>query len=374
MTETAKPPAGPAIDLKRRLIDRLGAYAGIDAVAGSEQAMVERLAGDLAPLVDEVFIDSFGNIAATKRGPTNGPSLMIAAHSDEIGGVVKAIEADGMIRFERLGGLVETLLVGRAVRVNGLLGVVGVKSGHITPPAEQLSVPPLRDLYIDLGYDSAAEVAALGIEIGDPIAYDAPMRALANPDRLSGKALDNRIGCAILVELASALRDRDLSSTLHYVSTVQEEVGLRGARMITHRLNPTAAFVLDTMPAGGTPDVSASRDLSMRIGAGPVITVLSQSRGGGIIVQPAIRDFLLRVAEEQGIQVQRAIFYGGNSDAAAIHLVQSGVPTGVVNLARRYSHSPVETLDINDAIGAFELLHSAALEFSAATELSFLGP
>lgn len=374
MTETAKPPAGPAIDLKRRLIDRLGAYAEIDAVAGSEQAMVERLAGDLAPLVDEVFIDSFGNIAATKRGPTNGPSLMIAAHSDEIGGVVKAIEADGMIRFERLGGLVETLLVGRAVRVNGLLGVVGVKSGHITPPAEQLSVPPLRDLYIDLGYDSAAEVAALGIEIGDPIAYDAPMRALANPDRLSGKALDNRIGCAILVELASALRDRDLSSTLHYVSTVQEEVGLRGARMITHRLNPTAAIVLDTMPAGGTPDVSASRDLSMRIGAGPVITVLSQSRGGGIIVQPAIRDFLLRVAEEQGIQVQRAIFYGGNSDAAAVHLVQSGVPTGVVNLARRYSHSPVEMLDINDAIGAFELLHSAALEFSAATDLSFLGP
>lgn len=144
--------------------------------------------------------------------------------------------------------------------------------------------------------------------------------------------------------------------------------------MITHRLNPTAAFVLDTMPAGGTPDVSASRDLSMRIGAGPVITVLSQSRGGGIIVQPAIRDFLLRVAEEQGIQVQRAIFYGGNSDAAAVHLVQSGVPTGVVNLARRYSHSPVETLDINDAIGAFELLHSAALKFSAATELSFLGP
>lgn len=373
MTETAKPTATSAMELKRRLIERLGAYAEIDAVAGSEQAMVERLASDLSPLVDEVFIDAFGNIAATKHGPADGPSLMIAAHSDEIGGVVKSIEADGTIRFERLGGLVETLLVGRVVRVNGLPGVVGAKAGHITPPAEQLSVPPLRDLYIDLGFDSAAEVAALGIEIGDAIAYDAPMRALANPDRLSGKALDNRIGCAIVVELASALRDRDLSSTLHLVSTVQEEVGLRGAQMITHRLNPTAAIVVDTMPAGGTPDVSASRELSMRIGAGPVITVVSQSRGGGIIVQSAIRDFLLRVASEQGIPVQRALFYGGNSDAAAVHLVQSGVPTGVVNLARRYSHSPVETLDINDAIGAYALLHAAAVEFSASIDLSFLG-
>lgn len=372
MTEPVSSPKASAGALKQRLIDRLGAYAQIDAVAGFEQAMVERLVSDLAPLVDEVFIDPFGNIAATKQGPVTGPSLMIAAHSDEIGGVVKAVEADGMIRFERLGGLVETLLVGRAVRIKGLRGVVGVKAGHITPPSEQFSVPPLRDHYIDLGFDTAAGVAALGIEIGDPIAYEAPMRELANPDRLSGKALDNRIGCAILVELASALRDRELSSTLHFVSTVQEEVGLRGAQMITHRLNPTAAIVLDTMPAGGTPDVSATRDLSMRIGAGPVVTVVSQSRGGGIIVQAAIRDFLLRVAAEQGIPVQRALFYGGNSDAAAVHLVRSGVPTGVVNLARRYSHSPVETLDINDAIGAFELLRAAAVEFSAATDLSFL--
>lgn len=360
-------------DLKQRLVARLGDYAAIDAAAGYEQAMVERLRSDLSPLVDDVYIDPFGNIAATKHGPAGSPSLMIAAHSDEIGGVVKAIEPDGMIRFERLGGVIESLLVGRAVRVNGYAGVVGAKAGHITPPAERLTVPPLRDLYIDLGFDSADEVTALGIEIGDPIAYDAPMRALANPDRLSGKALDNRIGCAILVELASALRAHPVGATLHFVSTVQEEIGLRGAQMITHHLNPTAAIVVDTMPSGGTPDVSATRDLSMRIGLGPVITVISQSGGGGIIVQPAIRDFLFRLAAEHQIPAQRALFYGGNSDAAAVHLVRSGIPTGIVNLARRYSHSPVETLDINDAIGAYKLLRAAAVEFSATTDLSFLG-
>lgn len=359
--------------LKERLTIRLGEYAAIDAVAGYEQAMVARLEADLADLVDDVFIDAFGNIVGTKHGPADGPSLMIAAHSDEIGGVVKAIEPDGMIRFERLGGVIETLLVGRAVRVRGHAGVVGAKAGHITPPAERLQAPPMRDLYIDLGFDSAAEVLALGVEIGDPIAYEAPMRSLANPDRLSGKALDNRIGCAILVELAAALRDETLAATIYYVSTVQEEIGLRGAQMITHRLNPTAAIVLDTMPSGGTPDVSATRDLSMRIGLGPVVTLISAGGGGGIIVPPAMRDLLTRIAADNGIPIQRALFYGGNSDAAALHLVRSGIPTGVVNLARRYSHSPVETLDINDAIGAYELLLATIRSFSAETDLSFLG-
>lgn len=359
--------------LKRRLIERLRAYAAIDAVAGYERAMVERLRDDLAPYVDDIFIDAFGNIVATRHGPADGPSLMIAAHSDEIGGVVKAVEPDGMIRFERLGGVIESLLVGRAVRVGGHAGVVGVKAGHITPPAERLTVPPLRDLYIDLGFDSAEDVSALGIEIGDPIAYEAPTRALANPDRFSGKALDNRIGCAILVELAVALRGEPPASTLHLVATVQEEVGLRGAQIITHRLNPTAAIILDTMPAGGTPDVSATRDLSMRIGHGPVITLMSQSGGGGIIVQPGMRDFLLQLAATHQVPVQRALFTGGNSDAAAVHLVRSGIPTGAVNLARRYSHSPVEMLDINDAIGAFHLLKAAALEFGIETDLTFLG-
>ncbi|MDQ3694265.1 MAG: M28 family peptidase [Chloroflexota bacterium] len=359
--------------IRERLVERLRAYAEIDAVAGHEQPMVARLRADLTPHVDNVFIDAFGNIVATKRAEADAPSLMIAAHSDEIGGVVKAVEPDGMIRFERLGGIIESLLVGRAVRVKGHAGVVGAKAGHITPPAERLSVPPLRDLYIDLGFDSAAEVTALGIEVGDPIAYEAPMRALANPERFSGKALDNRIGCAILVELAISLKDERPPATVHFVSTVQEEIGLRGAQMITYRLNPTAAIVLDTMPSGGTPDVTASRDLSMRIGHGPVVTVVSQGSGGGIIVQPAILNFLLQIAAANQIPVQRALFYGGNSDAAAVHLVRAGIPTGVLNLARLYSHSPVETLDINDAVGAYHISRAAALEFSAATDLSFLG-
>ncbi|HEV2109606.1 MAG TPA: hypothetical protein VGR16_15205 [Thermomicrobiales bacterium] len=359
--------------LTERLVERLGDYAAIDAVAGHEQPMVRRLIEDLRGLVAHVEVDAFGNVIATVDGPEGAPALMLAAHSDEIGGVVKAIEPNGMIRFERLGGVVETLLVGRAVRVHGHHGVIGVKAGHITPPAERLIAPPLRELYVDLGFDSAEEVRELGVEVGHPIAYEAPMRRLANPDRLSGKALDNRVSCGILVELAERLRGVALSCTLHLVITAQEEVGLRGAEIVTYRLDPTAAIVLDTMPSGGTPEVSATKDLPVQIGAGPVITLVSQGSDRGAIAQPAMRDALLAIAEREGIPYQRGIFYGGNSDAASVHLVRAGVPTGIVNIARRYSHSPVETLDIRDAVGALHLLEAYARDFSAETDLSFLG-
>lgn len=360
-------------ETRTRLIELLGEYAAIDGVAGHEHDIVARLVVDLTPFVDQIDIDPFGNIVATKAGPAGAPSLMIAAHSDEIGGAVKAIEPDGMIRFERLGGLVESLLVGRAVRIRRHAGVVGCRPGHLTPPPERLTVPPMRELYIDLGFDSASEIEALGVGVGDAIVYDAPMRALANPDRFSGKALDNRVGCAIVVELARRLQGVTLGCTLHLVVTVQEEVGLRGARMVTHRLNPTAAIIVDTMPAGGTPDTSATKDLAARMGRGPVLTLASQGGSSGMVAQPGLRDFLLRVAEREEIAYQPALFYGGNSDAAAVHLVNAGIPTAAINIARRYSHSPVETLDITDALGALRWAEAAARAFDGETDLSFLG-
>jgi endoglucanase len=348
-------------------------YAAIDAVSGHEQALVRRLRDDLAPLVDEFFIDPFGNIAGTRHGDDRDTSLMIAAHSDEIGCLVKSIEPSGMVRIAPIGGVGETLLVGRHVRVCGLAGVIGNKAGHISTPDERRTAPRIRDLYIDFGFDSADQVREAGIRVGDPVAYHQPVVRLANPDRIAGKAVDNRVSCALVVLLARALKDAKLPCTVHLVVTVQEEVGLRGARMITHRLNPTAAIAVDTMPAGGTPDVSDTQDLTMRIGAGPVITLASQSGGGGALAQPGMARFLDACAGDMGVTAQRGLFYGGNSDAAAMHLVGSGVPVGILNIARRYSHSPAEMLDLNDAMGAFRMLVAAAMSFSAATDLSFLG-
>lgn len=348
-------------------------YANIDAISGHEQALVVRLAEDLRPHVDEMFVDAFGNVVGTRHGGDRETSLMISAHSDEIGMLVKSIESTGMVRIAPIGGVSESLLVGRHVRARGVSGVFGNKAGHISTPEERRTAPAFRDLYVDFGFDTADEVENAGIRVGDPIAYDAPVKRLGNPDRISGKAVDNRISCALVVLLAKALKAVPLPSTVHFVVTVQEEVGLRGAKIITHRLNPTAAIAVDTMPAGGTPDVSDTQDLTMRIGEGPVLTLASRSSSGGALAQPGMVRFLDSCADTVDVTMQRGLFFGGNSDAASMHLVRSGIPVGIVNIARRYSHSPVEMLDLNDAMGAFMVLGAAALSFNADTDISFLG-
>ncbi len=365
------------VDQEKEAIFTLTAeLAAIDGPAGFEGPVVRRLLELFTPLADTVTVDRFGNVIATRHGrggPGSGPSLMIAAHSDEIGGIVRAFEPDGMIRFERLGGVVETTLIGRRVRINGLRGVVGVRAGHVQTPDERLKSPPLRDLYIDLGFDSAAATQAAGIKVGDPIAYESEVVRLANPDRIAGKAIDNRIACAILVRLFERLRDVELEGTVYGVVTVQEEVGLRGAQVVTYRLNPDYAVVVDTLPAAGTPDVHYTKELAINLGAGPVIPLLSGGGAGrGNIMHPALKRLLLETAEQVGVPVQPAIFTQGNSDVAAVHLVREGIPAGVVNIPRRYSHTPVETADLNDAANALRLLEAIAQNHGAAVNLDFL--
>ena len=358
--------------LRQRIKDLLRELAALDGVSGHEHAVVHRLQELLAPNADATVVDPYGNVFARVNAEGSGPSLMVAAHSDEIGALVKSIEPNGMIRFERVGGVIETLLIGRLVRIRGLRGVVGVKAGHVQITEERGRAPGLRELYIDMGFDTATEVEGLGIRIGDAIAYDEPMEELANPKRVSGKALDNRVSCAILVLLAERLREEPLGCTLHVVVTVQEEVGLRGARIATHRLNPDAAIVVDTVPSGGTPDVDFHKDLRMRIGGGPVLGLASSGGSSGHHINPGMRDFLRRTAGDAGIELQEAIFYGGTSDASAVHLVRDGVPSGVINIARRYSHSPVETLDLDDAVDTLLLLEASAKAFNKETDIGFL--
>jgi putative aminopeptidase FrvX len=358
---------------KDRIRELTTELAALDGVAGFEQPVVRRLVELLTPLADEVAVDGFGNVIATRRGRHERPHLMISAHSDEIGGVVRAIEPNGLIRFERLGGLLETLMVGRRVRVRGHRGVTGVRAGHVQTPEERLRVPPMRDLYVDLGLDSAAAVAALGIHVGDPIAYEAEMVTLANPDRLCGKALDNRLSCALLVRLLERLRGVELGGTLLAVVTVQEEVGLRGARVISHALYPDYAIVVDTLPTGDTPDVDFYRELAIRLGDGPVIPLVSGAAfGNGNILHPAIKRLLLETAAREGIPVQPALFTQSMSDLAAVHLARGGIPAGAINIPRRYAHSPVETADLNDALQALRLMEAVARDLGPEVPLGFL--
>jgi endoglucanase len=170
------------------------------------------------------------------------------------------------------------------------------------------------------------------------------------------------------------LRGVELDGTLHTVVTVQEEVGLRGAEVVTYAVNPDYAIVVDTLPTGDTPDVDFFKELAIRLGGGPVIPMVSggSTFGRGNILHPAIKRLLLTTAEREGISVQPALFTQSMSDLVAVHLVRAGIPAGAINIPRRYSHSPVETADLNDALHALRLMEAIARDLGPHVPLGFL--
>jgi len=343
--------------VKEAIYELLAELTALDGVAGQEAAVVRRLVELLRPVADDVTVDTMGNVFAVRRGSAAGPTVAIFAHSDEIGMMVKAIDPEGFIKFHTIGGTPAPVLPARFVRIAGRhLGVIGMKSGHFQSADDAGKVKPAADSYIDVGARTAADVQAMGIKVGDPIVLVSPLTRLThNPDLVAGKAIDNRIACALVVRL---FLDRITipAGTLVGVVAVQEEVGLRGARVAAQRLQlagpkPDVAIVVDTTPAAGTPDMKLTEQNAVMSG-GPVFQIMSRD----FLMSPPVRDFLIRTAEAENIPYQVTPMDRSNTDAAAVHITGAGVPTGVITLARRYSHSPVELLDLNDAAHALQLL------------------
>lgn len=348
--------------LRLRLKELLCRLTAIPGVAGFEDRVAAYMAESLRDCADEVTSDPMGNVFAVRRGCRPGPKVMVASHADEIGLVVKSIDERGFLRFEKLGGLPDPILPGRMVTVGGHLGVIGTKPGHLQSEEDRSRVRPHSELFIDVGEDSAAGVATLGIRVGDPVAQRSELSFFANSDRFAGKAVDDRLGCAVLLALFESLTGVKIAGTLIGAVTVQEEVGLRGATVAAYRVRPDLAIALDTMPCGDTPDVSFARDLPVGIGRGPAFQVVSGGAGGrGLIVNPNVRRLLEDLAAEAGAGYQVTTFVKGNTDATAMHLAHEGIPSGVIALPRRYAHSPVEMGDLRDAVGAWKILRQLAL-------------
>ncbi len=221
-------------------------------------------------------------------------------------------------------------------------------------------------VYVDLGATSATEVAAMGIRIGDPWVWLSELEPLSNPDRLVGKAIDNRVSCAVLLQLFRELQGQDIAGTLIGVVTVQEEVGLRGARVAAQRAAPDYAVVIDTFMSGNTPDVDEYREMPTGIGRGPVNLLANSSH----IAQTALKQMLEAAAERAGVNLQPATVIGkSGTDAGAIHLAREGIPTGGLGICRRYSHSPIELIDINDVVGTVRMLQEMVATMEAAPAL-----
>jgi putative aminopeptidase FrvX len=350
---------------------KLKDLAAIQGTPGQEMEVVRTLREWFKPLADDLEVDHMGNLYAYKKGNKPGPTIMISAHSDEIGCVVRDIDAHGFLRLERTGGVIESLMIGRKVNVKGHLGVVGVKAGHLQTPEERKKVPLINELYVDVGARSKEEVAHMDIRIGDSITYISELERFTNHDLICGKAIDNRSCCVLLLKLFEALQDREFSGTIVGVVAVQEEVGLRGAKVATYKVNPDYAFVLDTIPCADTPD-SIGSGLPVGIGRGPVIPALAGGAVRGNIMAPQIKDLIIRYAEELETGYQLAVMTGATSDVAAVHLERKGVLAGAITFARRYSHSPVEVADLNDFEQGFKLLEAVVRDFDQWGDLNFI--
>ena len=237
--------------------------------------------------------------------------------------------------------------------------MVGIKAHHATPPDEKMKVVPYQQLYLDLGVGSAEAVRALGVDIGSPVVYRPEFRRLAG-SRIAGTALDDRAGCAVLMELLRSALDHPSPATLHAVFSVQEEFNLRGAMLAAERLRPDAAISIDIMIASDTPDLAEGGEL--RLGGGPAVGLYSfHGRGtlNGTLAHPALLNHLVGTARGRGLRLQRNALTGCLTDSSYVQLVGGGIPSIDVGYPARYTHTPVETCDLADLVGLADLLEAA---------------
>lgn len=333
----------------------------IPGLSGYEGRVRRRLAAEMKALGIASHSDRLGNLIATLPGAKNAPSVMLFAHMDQLGLVVRKIEANGLVRVERLGGVPDKALPAQSVLFcvgegRDVPGVIANKSHHATAPDEKFRVLPYPELYIDAGFGSAAEVLAAGIDIGTPIVYAPKVVDLAG-GRIAGTSVDDRAACAVMVEVARALRDAKKRPTVHFVFSVLEEFNLRGALTAANALAPDIAIQLDLILATDTPDMTARGDV--RLGGGPAMSLYSfHGRGtlNGTIPHPALVRHFQKTADGEGIPLQRSAHIGALTDSSYVQLVNAGVAAIDLGFPCRYTHSALEVCDVADLAGLTQLL------------------
>lgn len=336
------------------MIELIKKLSNAHGVSGYEDELREIIRGELEGTADEIKIDSMGNLIATRNGSEF--ELMLSAHMDEIGFVVKQIDDRGFIRIAPIGGWFSQIALAQRVVLYAkqkIYGVIGCKPPHLMKDEERKKPIEISDMFVDIGARSKEDVFNLGISVGTPVALDREVVMLAN-NRITGKAFDNRVGVGVAIE---AFRRSKSNETIHLVATVQEEVGLKGAKTSAFSIEPNVAIAVDSCVSADFPG-SESAHMDIALGKGAVITVVDAS-GRGLIVSQAVLRWLKETAEKHKIPYQLEVAEGGTTDASAINLTKSGIPAGVVSIPARYIHSPVEVVDLNDVNTAVELITRA---------------
>lgn len=333
----------------------------IPGLSGHEGRVRRRIAAEMRALGLAATTDRLGNLIATAKGDGSRPSVMLFAHMDQLGFVIRKIEANGLIRIERLGGVPERALAAQELLIcvgegRDLPALVANKSHHATSPDEKYRVVPYQEIAVDAGFSTAADALAAGVDIGSPVVYAPRAIALAG-DRIAGTSVDDRAGCAVIVEVARALMSAAERPTVHFVFSVQEEFNLRGALVAAQALSPDIAIQLDLMLATDTPDMQARGDLAL--GQGPGMSLYSfHGRGtlNGTIPHPALVALFEGAARAESIPLQRSAQTGVLTDSSYVQLVGQGVAAIDLGFPCRYTHSALEVCDLRDLEALARLL------------------
>ncbi len=305
--------------------------------------------------------DRLGNLYCTLRGNTTLPSIMIFAHMDQIGFIVKKIETNGMIRVERVGGVSEKTLAATSVVVRnekGILieGVIGNKSHHVTNVDEKYIVSKYRDLYFDFGFSSQKEALANGVNIGSPITFKPNLNKIGK-NKIVGTAIDDRVNCAVILELIDSLKKIKNRPSVHLVFSVQEEFNLRGVLPVIRSLKPDIAIQLDISIAADTFETNEAGHTFL--GGGPTMSMYSfHGRGtlNGLIPHPSLVDLFSKTAKKNKINLQRIATSGLLTETSYVQLEGNGIACIDLGFPARYSHSPNEMCDLRDVIQLKKLL------------------
>ena len=317
-------------------------------VGGWEDEVRAYIRTHAAPYADEIRTDALGNLIVFKRGAkTTGNKLMLCAHMDEVGLIVRAVTEDGYLKFDCVGGIDRRVLVGKKVLVGvgKIPGVIGIKAYHLVSDEEEKKAPKADDLYIDIGAQNREEAEGQ-VELGDPCTFLSESEEFGD-GMLKAKAIDDRLCCAMLLKLL----ERELPMDLTFVFSVQEEVGTRGAFGAAFSVTPQIALVTDCTTAADFPNVNSSKQVC-QLGCGPVIPFMD----GGAIADRALFEQMRRVAQENHIPWQTKHYVAGATDARAIQPTKSGVRVITVSAPIRYLHAPASVGAIKDFENMLKLL------------------
>lgn len=335
-------------------------------IAGNEREVREVMQKYIEPFAEEVTTDGLGSLIAKKTGAANGPKIMVAGHLDEVGFMVTRIDDKGFIRFQTVGGWWSQVMLAQRVtivtRKGDVTGVIGSKPPHILPAEARKKPVDIKDMFIDIGASSREEAAEWGVRPGDMVVPYFEFTVMNNEKMLLAKAWDNRIGCAIAIDVMKYVQNKQHANIVYGVGTVQEEVGLRGAKTSAHQIGPDIAFGVDVGIAGDTPGVTEKEAMG-KMGKGPQIILYDAS----MVSHKGLRDFVTDVADELSIPYQFDAMAGGGTDSGEIHMTANGVPSLSVTIATRYIHSHAAMLHRDDYENAVKLLGEVILRLDRDT-------